>query len=57
VIEVEMSEREERRDDKDPAPTEHADAERVTEASNAEEIEQDPAYNPQEPPLRDIKGG
>lgn len=51
----------------DPAPLEHADAERVTEEQadrvpTSEDVgggslEDDPARNPPEGPLRDVKGG
>jgi hypothetical protein len=43
--------------DQDPAPVEHSDAERVSDEEQAEEIEQDPSRNPDEPELRDLKGG
>jgi hypothetical protein len=51
-----------REDQHDPEPTKHSDAERVTsenvdEAPRPEELEDDPAYNPEEKPLRDVKGG
>jgi hypothetical protein len=50
----------ERAEDQDPAPLEHADAERASEASEdvpTGEIEDDPAADPPDGPLKDIKGG
>ncbi len=51
-------------EDQDPAPVEHADAERVTgdEAGSgspppADDIEDDPSQSPQDESLRDLKGG
>jgi hypothetical protein len=51
-------------EDQDPAPLEHTDAERVTReeseqvpSSETEGLEQDPARNPPDGPLRDVKGG
>jgi hypothetical protein len=49
-------------DEQDPEPTKHADAERVTsenadQAPRPEELEDDPARNPENKPLRDVKGG
>ena len=51
-----------REDDQDPAPTRDADAERVTsentdQAPRPEDIEDDPAQNPDDESLRDVKGG
>lgn len=52
-------------DDQDPAPLRHSDAERVSReqsaqvpsSENTEELEDDPAHNPPDGPLRDVKGG
>ena len=51
-----------REDDQDPAPMKDADAERVTsenadQAPRPEELEDDPAQNPEDESLRDVKGG
>jgi hypothetical protein len=45
--------------DQDPQPVKESDAERVSgdQATNPQEIENDPAQNPSEGSLRDIKGG
>jgi hypothetical protein len=62
-----MSEERQQQGDPDPAPIKHSDAERVSgeegragsndEQNRAGEIEADPAHNPRERPLRDVKGG
>jgi hypothetical protein len=63
-----MTDEASRRDeDRDPAPLQHTPAERVTEeeghrVASPEEAgtasyEQDPAADPPEGPLRDLKGG
>lgn len=50
----------------DPAPLEHADAERVTSEegstvpdadTEATQIDENPSANPRDPDLRDVKGG
>ena len=49
-----------REQDKDPEPIKHSDAERVTSQDTdgaAREIEEDPAQNPGDRALKDIKGG
>jgi hypothetical protein len=52
-------ERVHRDDDQDPQPVKESDAERVSgdQASEPREIENDPAQNPPEGTLRDVKGG
>jgi len=45
--------------DQDPQPVKESDAERVSgqQAPDPQEIENDPAQNPPEGSLRDVKGG
>lgn len=53
------------RDEQDPAPLAHSDAERATEEQSkqvpseqdAESVADDPAANPPDGPLKDVKGG
>jgi hypothetical protein len=56
-----MTEEAKRQGDKDPEPIKNADAERLSgsrdSSGEAEEIEDDPSRNPDDPELRDVKGG
>jgi hypothetical protein len=61
-----MTEERRQQEDPDPAPSKHSDAERVGSGADgsegeagtmASEIENDPAHNPPESVLRDVKGG
>jgi hypothetical protein len=62
-----MTDNPERQPDKDPAPVEHSDAERLSggdgegasesEDARADELEADPSQNPDDERLRDVKGG
>jgi hypothetical protein len=56
-----MSDDTERQADKDPEPTKHADAERLSgedgDAEAATELDEDPSRNPEDEELRDVKGG